>query len=122
MFMVERTYHLSIDGMMVFLRGLEDIMEPYETHCNRFLQLIEKMNEKCFEVSTTGIQTTMQSVAMFPDLRNACAKTMSGFADLAEIQAQVCETASDINNDIARMQKGYIALLKTLIEPCESAD
>ena len=122
MFVAERTYRLSGDEMMVFLRGLEDVMEPYKTHCNRFLQLIEKMNEKCFAVSTTGIQITMQSVAMFPDLRNACAKTMGGFADLADIQAQVCETASDINNDIARMQKGYIALLETLIEPCESAD
>ena len=119
--MVERTYRLSDDEMMIFLSGLEDIMEPYTTHCHRFLQLIEKMNEKCFAISTTGIQTTMQSVAMFPDLRNACAKTMSGFADLADIQAQVCEAASDINNDIARIQKGYIALLKTLM-PCESAD
>ena len=119
--MVKRTYHISIDEMMVFLSSLEDVMEPYTTHCNRFLQLIEKMNEKCFAVSTTGIQTTMQSVAMFPDLRNACEKTMGGFADLADIQTQVCETASDINNDIAGIQKSYIALLKTLMESCASA-
>ena len=122
MFMVERTYHLSIDEMMVFLRGLEDIMEPYETHCQRYLLLMERLNEKCFAVSSTGIQTIMQSVAIFPDLRDACVETLNGFSDLAETQTQLLEAAQEINNDIATIQKGYMALLRALMDSCESAD
>lgn len=122
MFMVERTYHISIDEMMVFLRNLEDVMEPYATHCQRYLLLLERLNEKCFVVSSTGVQTIMQSVAMFPDLRDACVKTLDGFSDLADTQAQLLEVAQDINNDIAKIQKDYAALLKTLMVSCESAE
>ena len=122
MFMVERTYHISVDEMGVFLRDLEEVMEPYTTHCQRYLLLLERLNERCYVVSSTGIQTIMQSVAIFPDLRDACVKTLDGFSDLADTQAQLFEVAQDINNDIAKIQKGYAALLKTLVESCESAE
>lgn len=122
MFMVERTYHLSGDEMTAFLSNLEDIMEPYATHCRRYLLLMEKVNERCFTVSSTGIRTIMQSVAMFPDLRVACVETLDGFSDLAETQAQLLEVAQEINNDIATIQQGYTDLLRALMDSCKSAD
>ena len=122
MFMPDQTYHLSADEMTVFLKGLEDTMEPYSTHCHRYLLLMEKMNKRCFAVSSTGIQTIMQSVGMFPDLSKACEDTLHGFADLTEIQAELLEVAQDINNDIAQIQREYINLLKSLNGSCEKAE
>ena len=116
MFMSERTYHLSIKEMTVFLHGLEEVMSPFKTHVQRYLLLLEKMNEKCFVVSSTGMQAIMQSVAIFPDLSEACVKTLEGFSDLSETQAQVLEAAQDINNDIAEINEGYTSLLRQLIE------
>jgi L-2-hydroxyglutarate oxidase LhgO len=122
MFMPGRTYHISRDEMMVFLKVLEEIMEPYETHCQRYLLLLEKNNERCYSVSTAGILAIMKSVAMFPDLREDCEKTLKGFADLADIQVEILEAAKDINSDIAHIQTSFINLLKTLAESCEKDD
>lgn len=120
--MVERTYHISDDGMTAFIETLESIMEPYETHCRRYLLLLEKMNEQCFSVSAKGVQIVMQSVAMFPDMRDVCQKTLDGFADTAETQAQLYEVVQDIHKDIATIHKEYMNLLKNLMESCKSAD
>lgn len=120
--MVERTYHLSDDGMIAFTETLESIMEPFETHCRRYLLLLEKMNERCFSVSAKGVQIVMQSVAMFPDMRDACQKTLNGFADITETQDQLFEAIKDIHKDIGTVHEGYMNLLKSLMESCESVD
>lgn len=105
--------------MTAFIKTLEDIMEPYETHCRRYLLLLEKVNEQCYSVSSKGVRVVMQSVAMFPDLRDVCEKTLNGFADIADTQTQLFEAAQDINKDVANVHAGYINLLKTLAESCE---
>lgn len=120
--MVERTYHLSDDGMTAFTGTLESIMEPFETHCRRYLLLLEKMNRQCFSVSAKGIQIVMQAVAMFPDMRDACQKSLNGFADITETQAQLYEAIQDIHKDIATVHERYMNLLKSLMESCESVD
>jgi len=120
--MVERTYHISDDGVTAFIETLANIMEPYETHCRRYLLLLERMNEQCFSVSTKGVQIVMQTVAMFPDMRDVCQKTLDSFADLAETQAQLYEVVEDIHKDIATIHQGYMSLLKSLMVSCESAD
>jgi len=120
--MVERTYHISDDGMTAFTETLENIMEPFETHCRRYLLLLEKMNEQCFSVSAKGVQIVMQTVAMFPDMRDACQKTLNGFGDISETQAQLYEAIQDIHKDIATIHEGYMNLLKSLVESCESVD
>ena len=114
MSMTDRTYHLSVDEMQAFIVTLEGFMAPFKSHTSRFLLLLEKMNEKCFKVSSIGIQTTLQSVGIFPDLRDACMESLEGFAALCEIQEQICETTGDINSDIMKIYAGYIELLKTL--------
>ena len=120
--MTDRTYHISIDEMTVFLKALEGIMEPYETHCQRYLLLLEKVNERCFSVSTSGILAIMKTVAIFPDLHKDCEKTLNGFAELADIQGEIFDAAKVINNDIAYIQTSFINLLQALAESCKKDD
>lgn len=121
MFMSGRTYHISSNEMTVFLKALEEVMEPYETHCQRYLLLMGKLNERSYSVSTSGIMAIMKAVAIFPDLREDCEKTLAGFADLADIQGEIIEATQEINQDIAHIQTSFIELLKTLAETCEKS-
>ena len=116
MSMTEEAYHLSLKEMALFIKELEHFMEPFKTHSTRFTNLLEKLNEKCFKVSSTGIQTTLQTVAMFPDLRDSLMETMDGFADMAEIQGDLLETAGDLSKDFAVFILAYTSLLRKMIE------
>lgn len=119
MFMDGRTYHISSNEMTVFLKTLEEVMEPYETHCQRYILLMGKLNERSYSVSTAGIMAIMKTVAIFPDLREDCEKTLTGFADLADIQVEIIETTQEINQDIVHIQTAFIQLMKTLAETCK---
>ena len=118
--MVDRTYHLLHTEMGEFTEGLESIMEPYKTHSTRYLSLLEKMNAKCYTISSTGIRTILTSVAMFPDLAATCQEILDGFADLADIQGELLETVRDINSDIHDIQMNYAKLLRTIMDSCEA--
>lgn len=116
MSMTEEAYHLSLKEMAMFIKELELAMGPFKTHSTRFINLLERLNEKCFKVSSTGIQTTLQTVGMFPDLQETLVETLDGFSDLAEIQGDLLETAGDMSNDIASIYSGYTSLLRKMIE------